>query len=379
MLLLPEKTGELTMDAPLHGINVVDLTWNLPGPYTSFLLQSLGASVTKVEPPRGDPARSMPGLFSMLNAGKRSVFVDLSTEEGRSSVHELFQKADVVLEGFRPGVAQRLGVSAEQARQVNERLIYCSISAWGQDGPLRDVPGHDLNAQALAGVCHLARDARGVPHGLPLPVADLGAAMSAVSSIVAALYARERDGQGRVLDVAMLDAAVSWASVWGEGVDLAEDARRALPRGRRLLSRLLDRLDRERLHALPHYEVYRCSDGRFLAIGIVDEKHFWKALCEELGSPRMAGLPLPARAMLGPLLKRWVAQKLGQAPAASWYDRLVQRGLPVSEVLSPTDARWHPQVRHRLVGPDGRLRAPLAGALPTTGEVPGPPPGSPRR
>jgi crotonobetainyl-CoA:carnitine CoA-transferase CaiB-like acyl-CoA transferase len=350
------------MDAPpLHGITVIDLTWNLPGPYASFLLQSLGASVTKVEPPRGDPARSMPGLFSMLNEGKRSVSVDLSTEEGRATVYELFLQADVVLEGFRPGVAQRLGVSAEHAHRVNDKLVYCSISAWGQDGPLRDVPGHDLNAQAVAGVCHLARDARGRPHGLALPVADLGASMSAVSSIVAALYARERDGRGRVLDVAMLDAAVSWASLWGEGVDLAQDARRALPgRGRRLLRGLLERLDRERLHALPHYEVYRCSDGRFLAIGIVDEKHFWKTLCEELGAPRMARLPLPARAALGPLLKRWIAQKLAQAPAASWLDRLVKRGLPVSEVLSPADARWHPQVRHRLVGPDGRLRAPVA-------------------
>jgi crotonobetainyl-CoA:carnitine CoA-transferase CaiB-like acyl-CoA transferase len=363
------------MDAPLapplQGITVVDLTWNLPGPYASFLLQSLGASVTKVEPPRGDPARSMPGLFSVLNAGKRSVFVDLSGEEGRAEVHALFRQADVVLEGFRPGVAHRLGVSAEHAHRVNDRLVYCSISAWGQEGPMRDVPGHDLNAQAVAGVCHLARDARGVPHGLPLPVADLGASMAAVSSILAALYARERDGRGRVLDVAMLDAAVSWASLWGEGVDLAEDARRAVPgRGRRLLGRMLERLDRERLHALPHYEVYRCSDGRFLAIGIVDEKHFWKALCEELGSARMARLPMPARAALGPLLKRWIAHQLGRAPAATWLDRLLARGLPVSEVASPADARWHPQVRHRLVGPDGRLRAPLAGALPPSGEPP---------
>ncbi|MEQ1505263.1 MAG: CoA transferase, partial [Myxococcota bacterium] len=195
---------------PLDGIVVVDLTWNLPGPYASLILASLGAEVIKVEPPRGDPARSMPKLFATLNRGKRGVTVDLTTEAGKARLNALLAGADVVLEGFRPGVADRLGCGAAEVRARHPRIVYCSISTWGQTGPLRDLPGHDLNAQALSGVCHLGRDAAGHPHGLPLPVADLSAAMSAVASITAALVGRAADGQGRTLDVAMLDGAVSW-------------------------------------------------------------------------------------------------------------------------------------------------------------------------
>lgn len=356
---------------PLEGIVVVDLTWNLPGPYASFVLASLGADVVKVEPPKGDPARSMPRLFELLNTGKRGVVLDLSREDERKRLHELFSTADVVLEGFRPGVAARLGCSAADAHRINPRLVYCSISAYGQDGPLRDLPGHDLNTQALGGVCHLGRDAREHPHGLPIPIADLSAAMSAVTAITAALYARTRDGRGRVLDTAMLDGAVSWANVWGEGVDLAGDARRRLPPSvRRLAGRWLARLDRERLHALPHYGVYRCADGRWISVGIVHEPHFWKAFCEVLGSPRLAKLPVPARTTLGPVLKRWIALRLRSAPAETWLRALGERGVPVSPVLTPRDALHHPQVAHRMVGPSGQVRAPVAGAGFMEGTIP---------
>lgn len=356
---------------PLEGIVVVDLTWNLPGPYASFLLASLGADVIKVEPPNGDPARAMPRLFELLNAGKRGVTLDLRDEPDRERLRELFATADVVLEGFRPGVAARLGCSAADAHRVNERLVYCSISAYGQDGPLRDLPGHDLNTQALSGVCHLGRDAREHPHGLALPVADLSAAMSAVASITSALYARTRDGRGRVLDVAMLDGPVSWANVWGRGVDLAGDAERSLPPSmRRWAGRLVARLDRERLHALPHYGVFRCADDRWISVGIVHESHFWKAFCEILGSRRMAKLPVAARTTLGPVLRRWIALRLRRSPAETWLRTFAERGVPVSPVLTPEEALKHPQVVHRMVDADGRVRAPLPGAGFVTGPVP---------
>jgi crotonobetainyl-CoA:carnitine CoA-transferase CaiB-like acyl-CoA transferase len=360
------------MDLPLAGIVVVDLTWNLPGPYASFLLQSLGAEVWKVEPPKGDPARFMPGLFAALNRGKHGVTLDLQTEAGKEGLRELIAKADVVLEGFRPGVAARLGCAPADVHAVNPRVVYCSISAWGQDGPLREVPGHDLNAQAVAGVCHLARDGRDRPHGLALPVADLSAATNAVASITAALYARSRDGKGRVLDVAMLDGAVSWASVWGRGVDLAGDTAERMPSGaRRVAAGFLKRLDRERLHAMPHYACYRCADGRWVAVGVVDERHFWTALCEGLGLGRLAGLPMPARVALGPVLKRVLSARFRSRTAAAWVEDLAARGVPISPVLSPEEALDHPQVRARMVSPDGTLRSPLAGAAPVTGEVPG--------
>lgn len=355
----------------LEGVSVLDLTWNLPGPYASFVLASLGAAVTKVEPPSGDPARHMPRLFEALNREKRSLVLDLRTAEGQARLGEEILRADVLLEGFRPGVAARLGCDAERARKLNPRLVVCSISAWGQDGPLRDVPGHDLNAQALTGVCHLARDARGRPHGLPLPVADFSSAMAAVSAICAALYARERDGEGRVLDVAMADGALSWATVWGEGVDMGGDARRRVPGVlRRAVGPWLERLDRERLHALPHYDLYRCRDGRWLSLGIVDEKHFWRALCEALGLRGVSNAPLPVRTLAGPVLRRWIARRLRTRTRDAWLETLRSAGLPVAPVLTPAAARVEPHLAARMVGPDGAVRAPVPGARFLSGSPP---------
>ncbi len=350
------------MDAPLSGVHVVDLSWNLPGPYATFVLRSLGARVTKVEPPRGDPARHMPALFEMLNEGKDSVRLDLREPDQQERLLSLIDEADVLVEGFRPGVAARLGCGPEAALARNPRLVYCSISAYGQTGPRRDEPGHDLNAQALAGLCMLNRDASERPHGLSVPVADLSASMNAVSSIVAALYARERDGRGRVLDVAMVDGALSWATVWGEGVDLAAEARERTPPGLGPLARrlLLDRIDREGLHALPHYDVYRCRDGAWLALGVVDEKHFWRALCDVLELRRLARLPMPARTALGPVLKRLFARRLRRRNRADWVERLGAAGVPATPVLTSAEARRDPHLRARLVDERGRVRAPVS-------------------
>ncbi|MCB9684358.1 MAG: CoA transferase [Alphaproteobacteria bacterium] len=214
---------------PLAGIRVLDLTWNLPGPYASFQLASLGAEVTKIEPPRGDPAKHVPGLYEPLNRGKHVIVLDLREEGDRRRLEDLIRETDVVLEGFRPGVAERLGCGPDQVAALNPRAVYCSITAFGRTGERAPLPAHDLNVQALAGACHLARDASGRPHGMPLPIADLSASMAAVSSICAALLARERDGRGRALDVGMLDAILSWTVLWSRGVDFAGEVRRRAP------------------------------------------------------------------------------------------------------------------------------------------------------
>jgi len=343
---------------PLAGIRVVDLTWNLPGPYASFQLASLGADVTKIEPPKGDPARFMPGLFEALNSGKRSIRLDLQDPADRARLEAELRTADVVLEGFRPGVAERLGCGPEQVRALAPRAIYCSITAFGRTGERARLPGHDLNAQAWSGVCHVARDAHGAPEGLPLPIADLGASMAAVSSILAALLARERDGQGRVLDVAMVDAALSFAATWNH-VDPAGDARRQLPRALRpFAGPFLRRLDRERLHAFPHYRTFPCGDGKWLAIGIVDEKHFWKKLCAELALGRVADWSIPVRVLSGRWLAHRIRRRLASDTRDAWLTRLQAADVPVSPVLTVAEAveAW----RGRMVGPDGVLRPPLA-------------------
>lgn len=359
--------------APLSGLKVLDFSQNLPGPYATFLLACWGAEVIKVEPPKGDPARFMEPFFSMVNRGKRSVMLDLRDEGSRAAVEALVGWADVLVEGFRPGVMDRLGCGFERARELNPRIVYCSISAYGQEGPLRDHPGHDLNLQALSGVCHMERDGAGTPRGTMLPIADLSSALLAVSGICAAL-ASERD-RARRLDVAMADGVLSWSSVWGIGVDLGSNAERALERRgaavRALAEPLVRFLARAKLYAMPHYGVFRARDGRWLTLGIVDEGHFWRALCEELGLGRLGGLPMPARIAAGPALRPLVAQRLRRRDRDEWLARFEAAGVPASPVLTPAEAARDPQARARgMVDDRGWIGSPLPGARLPRGSAP---------
>ena len=169
-MVSPDAIG-VRVSGPLAGVKVLDFTWNLPGPYATARLVSLGATVWKIEPPRGDPAREVGALFDWLNQGKQSVVLDLKDDASRRHIEALITSADVLVEGFRPGVMQRLGCGPDRARALNPGLVWCSISAFGQEGPARGVPGHDLNLQALSGLCHLERDRRGRPRPTVLPVA----------------------------------------------------------------------------------------------------------------------------------------------------------------------------------------------------------------
>jgi len=168
----------------LDGVRVLDLGIWRPVPYATQLLAEMGADVLKVEPPGGDPMRVFPQLFAILNANKRSVVVDLKTPAGAARVLALAAGADAVMEGFRPGVADRLGVGYEAVQAVNPSVVYCSISGFGASGPMAQVPGHDINYQALSGVL-APRGQR--PAAASIPVGDLGAGMTAAMSVVAAV------------------------------------------------------------------------------------------------------------------------------------------------------------------------------------------------
>ena len=383
--------------AALSGVRVVDFTQNLPGPYTTMVLRSMGAEVIKVEPPRGDTARIFPRLFEILNAGKHSVRADLRDADARAAVQALIGEADVVVEGFRPGVMERFGLGADAVREAFPKVVYCSISGYGQDGPYRDLPGHDLNFQALTGVCHMLRDDRERPLGGALPFGDLSAAMTATTAILGALLERERTGQGQTLDIAMVDALLSWTYVWSEGLspgdaslaDAAEptaDALRrageALPgalgsivgklgdslrqgRGRATLQAVGERLrqtkrvrsmERLRLHTLPHYTVYRTSDDRYLSIGVVDEDKFWKKACEVLDLSGAGGLPLWGRFLAAAPLRSRIAARIREQPLDHWVQRFQSAGVPVAPVLTVDEALDDIQLRTRR--PDGHVRGP---------------------
>ncbi|MCO4747720.1 MAG: CoA transferase [Proteobacteria bacterium] len=358
-------------DQPLAGVRVLDFTQNLPGPYATFILASLGAEVIKVEPPRGDPGRVMGSMFDKVNRGKRAITLDLRDDASADTRDALLAWADVVVEGFRPGVMDRLGAGFEHARAQSPRVIYASISAFGQSGPRVSEPAHDLNLQALTGVSHTERSAKG-PHGLILPIADLSTSLCAVASITAALAGKSGPTH---LDLTMADATLSWSELWGEGIDLGESVKKA--KGKRmkavrvLMRPLLKRMERDKLFVLPHYGLFECRDGKTLCIGIVDENKFWRSLCNELGLTPFAKLPMPARVVLGPVLRPMVAARIKRKSRSEWLARLEAAGVPATPVLTVQQARSEPQFRHRQsFDPEGRVRAPVAGAEHIPGRAP---------
>lgn len=342
---------------PLHDVVILDFSQNLPGPYATLQLAAMGATVIKVEPPKGDPARHIRPFFDLINRGKHSVVLDLKSEEGKQQALALAARADILVEGFRPGVLKRLGLSPEVLHATNPGLIYVSISAWGQQGPLAAHPAHDLNCQALTGLADIEALA-GTPRGAALPVADFSTSMAAVTAVLAALMERQRTGKGTVIDLAMTDAALSFAEVWGEGVDFGHGAT-SLPR------RLRRRLSRLRLAALPHYDCFTTLDGEQLAVGIVDETHFWARFCAKLGFPKPIGkLKVPMRIALGPVLKPLVAARLRTRTAQAWLDHFADADIPVCAVPDALSARRHPQFRARhRVDRSGRVRPPVPGGV----------------
>jgi crotonobetainyl-CoA:carnitine CoA-transferase CaiB-like acyl-CoA transferase len=306
---------------PLTGTRVLELAVWRPGPYATQLLVQLGADVIKVEPPGGDPMRAYPGLFADINAGKRSVLIDLKTDEGRSRALELAAGADVVVEGFRPGVAGRLGVGPDDVLAINPRIIYCSLSGFGQTGPWRDVPGHDINYQALAGA--LTPDG-GEPRLAAVPVADLAGGMAAALAVCAALAAHER---GDVIDIAMADVVATWT---GAVTPRARDADPGAASGR----------------GVPGYGTFATTDGH-IALGVLTEDHFWKPLCDALGLADVATLDFAARLARTTELQGAISAAIAPHQRDDLVARLRDAGVPVAPILDRTEMTNESTFRQR--------------------------------
>jgi alpha-methylacyl-CoA racemase len=266
---------------PLEGLRVLDLSRLLPGGFCSLLLSDFGADVVKVEdtgmgdyirwsPPHHEGAEQTAGsaLFLSLNRGKRSVRVNLKSEEGREVLLRLVRDSDVLLESFRPGVLDRLGVGYERLREENPGLVYCAISGYGQDGPFRDRSGHDMNYLGLVGLLGLSGDAEGPPVQAAGQIADLGGgALMAAFGILTALRERDRTGEGQFVDVSMADGSLSW---------LAMVAAQYLADGQ------VPRRGEGTLNGgLVCYRPYRCADG-WVTLGALEPK-FWQAWCRGVG------------------------------------------------------------------------------------------------
>ncbi|HUF83146.1 MAG TPA: CoA transferase [Acidimicrobiia bacterium] len=295
----------------LAGVRVLDLSIWRPGPYATQLLVEMGAEVVKVEPPGGDPMRVFPTLFAVLNAGKRAAVVDLKDAAGREAVLTLGHDADVVVEGFRPGVVGRLGVDAPAFARVNPSVVYCSISGYGQQGALADVPGHDLNYQAWAATLEPRPDEE--PVVARPPIADLAGGAYAAMAICAALVKRASTGEGEVIDVSMTDILASWT---GAVPPLT------LPDGQKVGG------------GVPGYGTFRTADGGWVALGVISEDHLWKPLMTALKLTDAASLTFPERLALAASLNDRVADAIASQERDQLVAELAAAGVPASPVLA---------------------------------------------
>ena len=307
----------------LEGVRVLDLSLFLPGPHLTMMMADHGADVIKVEPPTGEPVREV-GLkqagvstwFRNTHRGKRCIVLDLKSEAGRLAFDKLVAWADVVVEAFRPGVATRLGIDYAHCRALNPRLVYCSISAFGQTGPKAGKPAHDLAMQADSGVVSLNLGANGAPAMPHLPVADMAGSLMALNGILMDLFRRERTGAGDYIDLSMQDALMAWLpNVLGP--PFARDRDPVVNEERSWGGNAM-------------YKLYRCSDGRWLALGGAEHK-FAHNLLEALGRPDLVPLcHLPPGPGQDPV-KVFLADTFAARTLVEW-----------SLFLRPLDVCWAP-------------------------------------
>jgi len=325
--------------SPLDGIRVLDFSTLLPGPMASLMLAEAGAEVIKIERPQGgDEMRSyIPKLdsdssnFHLLNRGKRSIAIDLKADGAVERLRPLIEQADVVIEQFRPGVMVRLGLSAEVLQAINPRLIYCSITGWGQTGAKAHTAAHDLNYMAETGLLGLTGGSDGAPVLPPVLAADIaGGAMPAVINILLALRQRDLDGKGAVLDIAMGESLFCFA-YWGLGNGF--HAGQWPQRGSDLVT-----------GGSPRYNIYSTADGAHIAAAPIEDK-FWARFCELIDLPapfrRETAKPVDAIAA--------VATCIAARPAAVWRDVFAGEDVCCSVVISLKEAVGDPHFQDRGV------------------------------
>lgn len=345
----PSRPDASPLRDALRGVRVVDFSRLLPGPLATRWLVEHGADVIKVEDPAGgDMTRWVPplledahgtrsSLFELLNAGKRSVALDLREPAGRSAAEALVAHADVVFESFRPGVLARYGLGPEQVRQRAPKIVYASLSGWGQSGPDAGRAGHDLGYLARSGVLGRSPSVPG------MQVADVGGAMVAVAGIAMALFRRERTGEGAVLDLSLGDAALpfgtmAWARLLG---------------GEAAADELLD-------GSRPAYTLYEVADGH-LAVGALEPK-FWAAFCRVIGREDLLSSGLDGGGA-GARVREEVQEILRGDTRAAWVQRFHEVDACVEPVLLPHEVPADAHHRARgAFGENGRPRSPWSAA-----------------
>ncbi|MFB9125780.1 CoA transferase [Paraburkholderia dipogonis] len=338
---------------PLDGLTVVDFSTLLPGPMASLVLAEAGATVIKIERPQtGDDMRTyQPRLgedsvnFVMLNRGKRSISIDLKRPDARDKLKPLIERADVLIEQFRPGVMSRLGFGFDEVRDINPKLIYCSISGWGQTGPKSNIAAHDLNYVAETGMLGLSTGADGAPVLPPMLAADIaGGAFPAVMNIMFALRERDRTGRGVHLDISMADNLFAF-NYWGIGSGLS-GAGWPKPGGELVTG------------GSPRYHIYRTRDGRYLAAAPIEDK-FWENFTRIIELPAEFKDPTSDTGVAIAA----VAERIVSRTASEWKALFDGQDVCCSIVATLEEAVKDPHVaarglfEHTVGSSDGRLSA----------------------
>jgi formyl-CoA transferase len=351
-----------TPPLPLAGVRVLDVSQVMAGPFACMLLGDLGADVIKVEPPKGgDQTRGAMGFklkgddsmgFLNMNRNKRSVALNLKSEGGREAMTRLVETADILVENYRPGVMRKLGFGYEACRAINPRLVYASISGFGQNGPWADRPGFDLMAQAMSGVMSVTGYKDGPPVKAGVPVADIGCALFAVYGILSAYIGAQKTAQGQYVDAALFDAAMAF-SIW----DISDYWGTGKPP---------EPLGTSNKMTAP-YQAMASSDGHFV-MGANNQK-LWVKLCDVIGrrelldDERFATIAsrLANRAALETELERTFRQK----PKDHWVDTLLAAGIPAGPILSYPEAFSSEHARAR--GMRMEIDHPVEGKVPNIG------------
>lgn len=327
-------------EGALTGLRILDLTRLLPGGFCTQLLADMGAEVIKIEQPgAGDYNRTFlplakheSGSFLLLNRNKQSITLNLKEEAGKAIFRKLCVDADIVVEGFRPGVMDRLGLGYDALEEINSRLIFCAISGFGQDGPYRLKTGHDLNYLAIAGALQLFGQRGQGPIVPGLSIADVGGgSLMAIAGILAAVIARGRTGKGQFVDISMTDGAMSWLSYHGADYLFAGEE----PRGG----------EAKFIGSAPCYNVYPCNDGKYIALGIIEE-HFWHRFCDHAHMPELKADQWPS----GPEADRQfhiLGEYFLRRSRDEWVDFFEPADIPLSKVNNMEEAFNDPQLVHR--------------------------------
>lgn len=342
-------------DPPLKGVRVLDLTQAMAGPIATMVLGDLGAEIIKIEPPAGDQTRSwappyikgISAYFLSVNRNKRSISLDLKSEEGREIMRKMVQKSDILIQNFRPGTMERLGLPYDKARELNPQLIYCSLSGYGQDGPQKDWPGYDLTVLANSGLLSLNGEESRTPIKFGVPIADIVSGMFANSAILSALYERTKSGLGQHIDLSMLD--VNFLILTHQAYNYFATGENPRKLGSAHPS-------------IAPYQVFRTGDG-YIAIAVGTEK-LWKSFCASIGRKDLTDNEKFRENALRVENRGLLVEEIESSFRGSKTDELVGRllkdGIPAAPINTVEQAANNPQIRARgmvseMDAPYGRI------------------------